>query len=60
MAEKIKVELKKEMDKLFLRCEAFGIAEYCVTEEEAENILKSKLPQGAEIEWVKEYMEKDT
>ncbi len=59
MAQKIKVELKKDKDKLFLRCEEFGIAEYCVTEEEAENIVKSKLPQGSDIEWVKEYMEKD-
>ena len=59
MADKIKVELKKDKGKLFIRCEEFGIAEYCITEEEVENIVESKIPQGVEIEWIKEYMEKD-
>ncbi len=59
MAQKIKVELKKDKNKLFLKCEEFGIAEYCVTEEEAENVVKSKLPPGFDIEWVKEYMDED-
>ncbi|WP_025209420.1 hypothetical protein [Hippea sp. KM1] len=58
MAEKVKVELKKENDRFHLKCEAFGIEEYCVNEEEAEKIVKSKLPQDCQIEWVKEYMEK--
>ncbi|WP_291490634.1 hypothetical protein [Desulfurella sp.] len=59
MKEKVIAKVKKENDKLHLTCEAFGISEYCIDEEQAKAIVESKAPKDVEIEWVKDYIEKD-
>ncbi|MGE4547447.1 MAG: hypothetical protein AB7E28_06705 [Desulfurella sp.] len=59
MKEKVVAKVKKENNKLHLTCEAFGISEYCVDEEQAKAIIESKTPKDTEIEWVKEYIDND-
>lgn len=59
MKEKVIAKVKKENDRFHLTCEAFGISEYCLDEEQAKTIIESKAPKDIEIEWVKEYIDND-
>ncbi|WP_022670496.1 hypothetical protein [Hippea alviniae] len=60
MAEKVVVKLKKNEGKVHVSCVEFGIEEYCATEEEAIKVVEEKLaPKHLDIEYVRDYVEKD-